>query len=349
MCSASNCFSAMRSHAARVPPCAHDLDPAPLEFAMNGMPLLTSRATPVTDEPQRADHAPPPAPPDRRCASPSSYLPPDLVRYIYAFAEDSVRFVARVRSLARSWAEALSPSALERFGLECVSVAPYLPVERQAHVRTGPHTKSLRFELFPDTAKGATASLLSALMQRCPQLQRLHVLDCRAALSDAPILVAFDRCRELRVLHLIHCRSLTDATIAAATQGCAELRDLRVYGCSLLTDASIIAVAERCGELQSLAVGCCKLLTDASIIAVAERCGKLQSLAVGSCKLLTDMPIIAVAERCGQLQNLAVDWCELLTDASIIAVAERCGQLQILSVNPLPVDGRIGHRRGEAV
>ena len=95
------------------------------------------------------------------------------------------------------------------------------------------------------------------LVQRCPLLEKLHLNSCgitsQAALSIAQC------CRNIAVLDLRYCSSLTDGVVNELVKGCPYLQILNLSLCFHVTDKSLEPIVANCVTLRSLYLVHCKI------------------------------------------------------------------------------------------
>ena len=190
-----------------------------------------------------------------------------------------------------------------------------------------------------------TATLVTACLHRCSQLQTLHLSGSLTDVGVRALAPELGKLVQLQTLHL-SC-GLTDTsaqTLAPALGKLVQLQTLSL-SCSL-TDVGVRALAPALGkllQLQTLHLSC-GLVTDTGVQALASALGKLLQLKTLhlSCGLVTDTGVQALAPVLGklvQLQTLRLH-CRPVTDTGISALAPALGklvQLQTLRLHCRPV------------
>ena len=118
---------------------------------------------------------------------------------------------------------------------------------------------------------------------------------------------SISRLRNLRILHLGRCISLSDLSPLA---GLTALQSLDLSNCESLSDLSVLAGLT---GLQSLDISGCSSLSDVSVLAGLTA---LQRLNLDNCKFVSDLSGLAGLTA---LQSLNLNWCESLSDLSGLA------------------------------
>jgi hypothetical protein len=106
---------------------------------------------------------------------------------------------------------------------------------------------------------GFDATTLTAVLTNCPQLQFLIF---HGYLSDDGF-QHIGTCRNLELLDIASCSSLTDKSMEYVGAGCPKLRHLDIGNCSGLTNKSIEYVCNGCQKLKYLDIQHCPEMTDA--------------------------------------------------------------------------------------
>ncbi|KAF9438306.1 hypothetical protein BGZ76_008694 [Entomortierella beljakovae] len=144
---------------------------------------------------------------------------------------------------------------------------------------------------------------LSAIAERCPNIERLNISGCRSVSSKSiadvcmnmPLLSHLDLsslesvnnytlitmafyCRSLQVLNIAWCKQISGSGLVKLTRSCQELRKLNVSGCSNLEDRLMPVMGMNLPKLRELCLNGCSSLTDRGLI------GLLSGLSVGSSK-----------------------------------------------------------------
>lgn len=144
---------------------------------------------------------------------------------------------------------------------------------------------------------------LTAIAQHCPTLQSFTMFcgekSIVSRLNEGLATIA-RQCRNLQVLHLDSCRTLTDFGLNAVVAHCTQLIELAVCGNRRLTDAPLIALAHSAASrtLQVLNVTSCAMISGAGIVAIATHCKSLHTLDV------TFMNTLSRAHMCEAVLHL---------------------------------------------
>ena len=95
------------------------------------------------------------------------------------------------------------------------------------------------------------------LVQRCPLLEKLHLNSSGITLQTALVIAQY--CRNLSVLDLRYCSTLTDEAVKELVKGCPYLQILNLSLCFHVTDVSLEHIISNCVTLRSLYLVHCKI------------------------------------------------------------------------------------------
>ena len=127
------------------------------------------------------------------------------------------------------------------------------------------------------------------LVQRCPLLEKLHLNSC--AITSQTALHISQYCRNMSVLDLRYCSSLTDDVVKELVLGCTYLKVLNLSLCFHVTDVSLKHIVSNCATLRGLYLVHCKITDD----------GKYFVMVIGNLLLIvilaTDKPEIAQSSK----------------------------------------------------
>ncbi|KAG0170874.1 hypothetical protein DFQ28_002168 [Apophysomyces sp. BC1034] len=188
---------------------------------------------------------------------------------------------------------------------------------------------------------------LRTLSDHCPNVQILHLKDCRR-LSTPSIAHFLQNMRQLRVLDLSGldsvknstlqvvadlaqleklnlgwCRNISGQGVQAVAQGCQALQYLKLNGCPQL-DETTMATIGQLPFLSHLCLAYCTSLTDGGLLEFFQSSsGPLTHLNLSSCTRLTDASLRHIALHCKRLSHLELAGCVLLTDQGFCYLAPR--------------------------
>lgn len=111
-------------------------------------------------------------------------------------------------------------------------------------------------------------------------------------LTDNGIDFVTSACRNLKLVCLDHCLSLTDKAARTIASNCPALQNLMLIQ-SCLSDDGISVVAKQCTNLNSLYVEGGLSITEVSLRALAQDAKNLKSLTLGSCPLIIEDAIMS--------------------------------------------------------
>lgn len=95
------------------------------------------------------------------------------------------------------------------------------------------------------------------LVQKCPLLEKLHLNSCGITSQTALYIAQY--CRNISVLDLRCCSSLTDGVVKELVKGCQYLQILNLSLCLCVTDISLEHIVSNCVTLRSLYLVHCKI------------------------------------------------------------------------------------------
>ncbi|XP_032086141.1 leucine-rich repeat-containing protein 29 isoform X2 [Thamnophis elegans] len=183
-----------------------------------------------------------------------------------------------------------------------------------------------------------------------PKLKSLKVAFCSLVRDSTVLSLAKALSKNLQVLDLSSCVSLSNRSVQAITSSLLRLTVLRLAWCKELTDEGLLGIEEPRKEhesakekaqeqrqtslnaltrLQELDLTACGKLTDMSIAKVISF-PDLRYLSLSLVPNITDTSLLAVARNCRSLEHLALSHCTNLTDGGFAEAAESLCRLQHL-------------------
>ncbi|XP_013926396.1 PREDICTED: F-box/LRR-repeat protein 20-like isoform X2 [Thamnophis sirtalis] len=183
-----------------------------------------------------------------------------------------------------------------------------------------------------------------------PKLKSLKVAFCSLVRDSTVLSLAEALSKNLQVLDLSSCVSLSNRSVQAITSRLLRLTVLRLAWCKELTDEGLLGIEEPRKEhesakekaqeqrqtslnaltrLQELDLTACGKLTDMSIAKVISF-PDLRYLSLSLVPNITDTSLLAVARNCRSLEHLALSHCTNLTDGGFAEAAESLCRLQHL-------------------
>jgi len=158
------------------------------------------------------------------------------------------------------------------------------------------------------------------LVQRCPLLEKLHLNSSGITLQTA--LVTAQYCRNLSVLDLRYCSTLTDEAVKELVKGCPYLQILNLSLCFHVTDVSLEHIISNCVTLRSLYLVHCKI-TDTGLEAFSRCVCKLERLDISWCQDITDQGVRTVLNGCPRLKHLGLVRCDQVNDQTVIQLNQQ--------------------------
>ena len=102
------------------------------------------------------------------------------------------------------------------------------------------------------------------LVQKCPLLEKLHLNSCGITSQTALYIAQY--CRNISVLDLRYCSTLTDDAVKELLKGCQYLQILNLSLCFHVTDISLEHIVSNCVTLRSLYLVHCTITDRGKII-----------------------------------------------------------------------------------
>ncbi|KAM6430142.1 uncharacterized protein PHA67_002258 isoform 3-T3 [Liasis olivaceus] len=178
-----------------------------------------------------------------------------------------------------------------------------------------------------------------------PKLKSLNVAFCSLLRDSTVLSLAQALSKNLRVLDLSSCVSLSNRSIQAIASNLLCLTVLRLAWCKELTDWGLLGIEEpreecECArevisfpELRHLSLSLVPNITDLSLLAIAHNCRSLEHLSLSHCTNLTDRGFAEAAGSLCRLQHLNLSGCNQLTPRTLKSVGQECQLLKCLDVS----------------
>ena len=179
------------------------------------------------------------------------------------------------------------------------------------------------------------------------------------------------QCRELDILTIGHCQSLTEDVYVKHISACSWIQKICIntngqydvlssFGqydvfssfagekypingrssdysydvkLTIMSDAGLHALASECRGLRELHVPKCKQITDLGVMAVVDNCPQLEILDISGCKNVTDFSLLALAEHSHNLQTLLLNECFHVTQVGVGPLIAKCRNLRKLGLS----------------
>ncbi|KAG6383430.1 hypothetical protein SASPL_156816 [Salvia splendens] len=165
-------------------------------------------------------------------------------------------------------------------------------------------------------------------ISKCSSLEEFKLANA-PDFSNEGISAIVNKCKLLRKLHIDGCRSnhIGDSSMMAIAESSANLVKLVLVGVCL-TSESLTAIASSCEKLETLALCGSRTVGDHEISCVASRCMALRKLCIKRCSV-TDAGIEAVANGCPNLVRIKVEKCRGVSRGVVEMLRERRGSLVV--------------------
>lgn len=158
------------------------------------------------------------------------------------------------------------------------------------------------------------------LVQKCPLLEKLHLNSCGITSQTALYIAQY--CRNISVLDLRCCSSLTDGVVKELVKGCQYLQILNLSLCLCVTDISLEHIVSNCVTLRSLYLVHCKI-TDRGLEAFTHCVCKLERLDISWCQDVTDQGVQTVLRGCPHLKHLGLVRCDQVNEQTVTQLNEQ--------------------------
>jgi hypothetical protein len=176
---------------------------------------------------------------------------------------------------------------------------------------------------------GVTTTHVLNIVTASKFLTRLELTG--AGITDSVIYAIVWNCRDIRLLRLLKCVSLTtDGIVALASY--TELSVLDLNGSGGVANESVIPVVGNNPSLRSINLRYGNGITSLTVMKVASSCPGLTALDVSYCKFVKDDALALIANKCRDLQDLQVVGCEFITDMSMLRLANMCPKLTSVNI-----------------
>lgn len=152
------------------------------------------------------------------------------------------------------------------------------------------------------------------MVQSCPSLERLQLNSCGITSQTAVYIAQY--CKNMSVLDLRRCSTLTDDMVEALVNSCQYLKLLNLSLCFHVTDTSLKYIVSKCRTLRSLYMVHCKI-TDDGLEAFLHCVCNLERLDISWCQDVTDKGVQTVLKGCPYLKHLGLVRCDLVNDETI--------------------------------
>jgi hypothetical protein len=120
----------------------------------------------------------------------------------------------------------------------------------------------------------------------------------KSLVSDTTLINLANNCKQLQILRLNHCYSITNSGISVLVNGCNILHTLELVWCNKLSDISLLSIASSASSktLSDLSLSDVTKITDRGIAALSNSCSNISRLVLNYCRRLTDTAITGFQE-----------------------------------------------------
>eukprot|EP00755_Sulcionema_specki_P037775 Sspe_Gene.109611::Locus_89766_Transcript_1_1_Confidence_1.000_Length_1629::g.109611::m.109611/K10268/FBXL2_20; F-box and leucine-rich repeat protein 2/20 len=170
----------------------------------------------------------------------------------------------------------------------------------------------------------ATDAVLTKALRLFRSCKELYLSECRRVKFLAPSFTS--AMRNLEVLNLVGCSSLSDATLSVITMETPKLRELFVPACGKLEKVPIHKPPE--GSLiEILDISANQKITDSTVERLINDLPRLRDLFMSQVEKLQSPNI-----RSSTLELLNVDGCSELTFSNVVKIMEGCPNLKFVTM-----------------
>ena len=166
-----------------------------------------------------------------------------------------------------------------------------------------------------DGCEKVTGRCLDGLKNFTPNLKLLSVQQCKF-IDDEYLLPMLPFCNKLCVLNLNNCDLVTDAFLKVAGLQLRNLELLHMAFCTSITDEGLyqFAVTANASTFTSMDLTCCRSITDDGLVGLAEKCRALKFLNICGVNRCTEVGGKAITHNCWDLEYLNLEDLDLVTD-----------------------------------
>eukprot|EP00899_Mesostigma_viride_P023127 jgi/Mesvir1/399/Mv11290-RA.1 len=145
-------------------------------------------------------------------------------------------------------------------------------------------------------------ALLRAIVQKCVQLENLHVWNACFHVGWRAI---GRKCARLRSLLVTNCETVSDKHVGSLLAGplAGQLVHLDLSACHNITDESLVAVGRACVQLRTLKLSSAAV-TDVGLRAIVRGCPRLTFLDIRGCDVTPDGLRMLNLDRCNVVHHL---------------------------------------------
>jgi hypothetical protein len=199
---------------------------------------------------------------------------------------------------------------------------------------------------------GYAASTVNSLLQAAPNLTDLRLK--YTLVDDIGLQTLATRARNLKILTLWECDSVTDRVIALLASSCVSLSTFSIVGCRNVTIFGLEDFANSCNPLtrlklmstrtsalEAFAMRCGAALLylslegtggEGGLLLVGQLCDNLRELELRNCRSITAGCLVTMMSSLPNLRELVMEACPTVTDAVLIALSTQLPALKALSL-----------------
>lgn len=200
----------------------------------------------------------------------------------------------------------------------------------------------LKDEIFEYNALYDGRSSANELMLK--NLKILIMKNC-SSLSDKSIKFICERSRKLEYLNVSNCTQLTDNFLSFLSNpllcpqsnvpACQSLVKLNLSYLSKISEKALLETFQNCLNLEEIDLsGLTSIVTDLFLKKLGRIRSNLQSLILNSCKLISDEGLCYISESLW-LENIELEHCEKITNEGIQVIALSCTGLKRINLSYL--------------
>jgi hypothetical protein len=182
--------------------------------------------------------------------------------------------------------------------------------------------------------------LLQGLMQVCPQLTELVVLDTsQKAISDKALAECAQHCPLLLEFRMDAGNAITSAGAVHFFRAQSNLRVIAFESCHYVNDAVVTAIAQHCPQLQEFRIIHSERVTATSVVQLFLPDNRLRRVQFRRCSQVGDEVVLAAAQYCPQLESADFS-CMRISDGAVVKLAVGCPLLQEVTLDETGVCDR---------
>lgn len=166
-----------------------------------------------------------------------------------------------------------------------------------------------------------TEDYLVNIVKYAKSLRRIVLTKCWRACSDTSLYLIANTCKQLQVINMSHCGSVTDSAVGELAKNCKDLREIDLSSCYKITDLAMCSLADDAKKLQELYVSSVYGVTDYGISQISFKGLNIEVLDISYCFRVSNKGLVGMLkrdEKTKSLKSLRIKGCYKVTDDFIL-------------------------------